>query len=331
MPIRGGFPVGRDGRIHGVFRHTPSTLRSSMVSPNLQNIPRGDDSEIQQWVKAMFVAAPGHIFVARDFGGIEAILVGREAGSRDYIKLARSDVHSYFTAMNLIRRGILTKADEPQLSWSEKDLKEYGQRVIKARFNAERNIGKRCIHAGNYRVGSTKLHEEYPMWFPRVKDAAQVLGFYYEVFPAISQWHEQLCLRVDKDAVVRNSFGHTHRFYQVLSWSKRDGKWDWEYGDDAKRLIAFGPQSDAAFVGKRALKRCYYDYPETMARWLRLFIHDEIFTECPTDRADEAASILQFEMEKPVPEMIIDPAWGWGNCLSIASEGKRGFSWDKMK
>lgn len=327
--IVGGFPVGRDGRVHGVFRHSPSTLRSSMVSPNLQNIPRGDDSDIQKLVKQMFVAEPGMVFVKRDFSGIEAQLVGVEAGDKDFLRLAKIDIHSYFTGHNLIRQGVLTHDDEPSLGWSDADLKAYGK-MIKKRFDAERNIGKRCIHAGDYRVGPKKLQEEYPHWFPKVKDAAEVLSFFYEVFPSINQWHERLCRQVDRSAVVINAFGHTHRFYQVLNWEKRGADWIWSYSDDSKRLIAFNPQSNAALIGKRALKKCYYDYPESVGRWLRLFIHDEIFGMCPKERQDEMDSILQFEMEKEIPEIRLDPTWGFGDYLRIESEGKAGPSWDDM-
>lgn len=328
--IEGGFPTGRDGRVHGHFRHTPSTLRSSMVSPNLQNLPRGDDSEVQKWVKAMFVAPYGHTFRARDFSGIEAQLVGVHANSKDFLRLAKIDIHSYFTAHNLYRMGVLTAADLPDLKWSDADLKRFGKEVIKKRFEAERNIGKRCIHAGDYRVGPRKLHEEYPHWFRSVKEAAAVLKFFYEIFPEIDKWHERICLQVDKTSVTRNSFGHVHRFYRVLDWEKRDGKWDWSYGDDAKRLIAFGPQSDAAFIGKRALKRLYYNYQDTVARWLRLFIHDEIFCEVLKKYADECDAILKLEMEQPIPQIKLDPAWGFGDFLVIESEGKGGDSWDTM-
>jgi hypothetical protein len=107
--------------------------------------------------------------------------------------------------------------------------------------------------------------------------------------------------------------------------------WNWNYGDDAKRLIAFNPQSNAALIGKRALKNCYYNYPDSMAYWLRLFIHDECFCECPLERADEADAILKYEMEQPIPEMRLDPSWGMGDLLTIGSEGKRGLSWATME
>lgn len=330
--IVGGFPVGRDGRIHPHFRHTPSTLRSSCVAPNLQNVPRGDPKDpdaIQNLVKAMFVSAPGTTFLERDFSGIEAVLVGYHATDRNYIKLAKTDIHSYFTAYNLNRIGVLPNADLPQLSWSDADLKG-SLAGIKKRFKTERDIGKRCIHAGNYRVGPGKLHEEYPEWFPKVKDAAQVLAFYYELFPLINKWHERICLQVDKTAVTRNSFGHAHRFYQVLAWEKRGQEWTWSYSDDAKRLIAFGPQSDAAFIGKRALKRMYYEYPESIAKWLRLFIHDSVLLEIPVEQLEWADREIGAIMEAPVPELPLPAEWQMGDHLTMGSESKRGVCWGQM-
>jgi DNA polymerase I-like protein with 3'-5' exonuclease and polymerase domains len=301
-----------------------------MVNPSLQTMPRGDDSEVQKLVKQMFVAPPGHIFVARDFAGIEAVLVGIEANSQRFTRLARLDIHSYFTAHNLYRQGVITAADLPDLKWSDADLKGYGK-GIKARFEPERNIGKRCIHAGNYRVGPKLLHETYPRWFTTVKAARDVLNFFYDVFPEIDKWHERICHQVDKAPAIRNAFGHVHRFYSVLNWKKKFGKWEWDYGDDSKRLIAFRPQSNAALIGKQALKRCYYEYPDTMARWLRLFIHDENLCEAPIERSDEADEILKVEMEKPIPEMPLDPNWGFGAYLSIQTDPKRGLTWATMK
>jgi uracil-DNA glycosylase family 4 len=331
--ITGGFPVGRDGRVHGTFRNTPSTLRTSMVSPNLQNLPRGGSSadDIQRLVKAMFVASAGNTFVARDFSGIEAQLVGVHANDRDFLRLAKVDIHSYFTAHNLYRLGKIPFADVPQLNWSDKDIADYGKQVIKARFNTERDIGKRCIHAGNYRVGPTKLQEEYPEWFSKVKEAAAVLSYFYEVFPSINKWHERICRQVDKDTIYRNSFGHIHRFYSVLKWERVNGEWDWSYDDDSKRLIAFGPQSDAAFIGRLALKRVFNNYPDTVGRWLRLFIHDELFCEAPEHRAEECDMVLKFEMEKQIEAIPLPDSWGFGRYLSIESEGKVGNCWATMK
>lgn len=326
--IEGGFPVGRDGRVHGHFRNTPSTLRTAMVSPNFQNLPRGGNGEAyQNLVKAMFVASAGKIFWEFDFSGIEAVLVGYNAGSRDFYRLAKIDVHSYFTAHNLYRLGLITGQDLPDLKWSDADLAGCLS-LIKKRFKAERDIGKRCIHAGNYRIGARKLSEEYPEWFPKPKDASTVLGLFYEIFPEIDGWHSRICQQVDKTCWHKNSFGFIHRFYQTLRWERHGTEWSWDYGDDAKRLIAFGPQSEAAFIGKRALKVLHFETP--IRDDLRLFVHDSILGESNLSDMDRVNELVPSIMGRPVPEMPLDPSWGQGEFVTIGVEGKIGTCWGEM-
>jgi hypothetical protein len=36
-------------------------------------------------------------------------------------------------------------------------------------------------------------------------------------------------------------------------------------------------------------------------------------------------------MERPNPDMPLDPAWGMGSFLSVATEGKQGVAWSSMK
>jgi DNA polymerase I-like protein with 3'-5' exonuclease and polymerase domains len=299
-----------------------------MVAPNLQNLPRGDDSDVQKWVKQMFVAPAGWTFWERDFSGIEAVIVGVHATSRDYYRLAKIDVHSYYTAFRLNSVGKLPTIDLPDLKWSDDDLIRYLS-GIKKRWGPERTVGKRCIHAGNYRVGPKVLHESYPIWFPRQKDAAMALGLYYEVFPAIPAWHERICKQVDKTCWAKNSFGHIHRFYHILSWKRRGTEWIWDYGDDAKRLIAFGPQSDAAFIGKRALKTLYNETP--VRADLRLFIHDSILGESRLDKWEEMDYICKTIMEQPVQELPLPASWNLGSHCKIGTEGKHGTSWGDMR
>lgn len=301
-----------------------------MVNPSLQTLPRGDDSEVQKWVKQMFVAPEGYLFCEADFSGIEAVLVGYHAGSREFMRLAKIDVHSYYTAYNLHRQGILPFSDLPQLSWSDADLKSYGKEVIKKRFEAARNIGKRCIHAADYKASASKLLLEYPLWFKNVKEAQASINIVYDLFPEIQKWHSRICLQVDKSAIIRNSFGHVHRFYQALKWTKKAGEWDWDFGLDACRTIAFAPQSDAAFIGRAALKRMYYNYPDTLGRWLRLFVHDSVITECLKSEVDTSRELMHYEMTKPIVEMPLSPSWNLGEFVQIDVESKQGPSWADM-
>ena len=337
--VVGGFPVGEDGRVHGAFTHNPSSLRLSMVDPNLQNIPRGTDSEVEKWVKECFVAPAGYEFWACDYSGIEAVLVGYFAGSARYVRLAKLGVHA-FLASHILGRP----AD---VGWSDADL-----RTAFAEVKLNKSIydkAKRTVHASNYMVMPAKLTYEYPEVFPTPKDAAKLQSLYFDLFPEIREWHQDLCLRVDgtkkrKGEVddpwtlgvchVINPFGYVHRFYNVLNWEKVeiDGKEEWvhSYGEDAKRLVSNLPQSTGAAILKKATKRIWTEYPE-VGDTLRLLIHDEIFGEAKDKKVEECLAVSKKIMEEPIEELPLDPKWGMGTHLTIGTEGKRGKTWATMK
>ena len=75
--VVGGIPVGRDGRVHTLFTHNPSTLRFASQNPNLQNLPRPnprDPSDISNLIRGMIVAQRGNMLVCDGFfSGIEAV------------------------------------------------------------------------------------------------------------------------------------------------------------------------------------------------------------------------------------------------------------------
>lgn len=344
MNIIKGFPTGADGRVHGTFTHNPSSLRLSMVDPNLQNIPRGVDSEVERWVKECFSAPEGSLFWARDFSGIEARLVGYFAGLRDYYILAGLGVHA-FLASHILGRPA-------ELSWGDDQLKAYFKEIKKEKSIYDK--AKRTVHASNYMVTPKKLTIEYPEVFPTVKSAASLQDLYFDLFPGIRKWHKELCHRVDgtkkrsADQVegsidpwtlgvchVVNPFGYVHRFYNVLDWDRVElpnGQHEWfsSFGEDAKRLISFFPQSTAAAIIKRAAKLVWYDYPD-VGQTLRLLIHDEMFGEAKEGDIDHCLEVSRVVMEAPIPELPLDPTWELGEYVTVGSEAKVGRTWATMR
>lgn len=331
-------PVDADGRIRTTFAHTPSTLRLSSVEPNLQNIPRGGG--VESYVKEIFKTPEGFVFWERDYSGIEAVLVGYFAGSAKYIRLAKLGVHDYL-ASHIIGRPA-------EVSWDDIKLGSY-LRDIKKNFKAEREVAKRCIHGGNYMMTARRTAELYPDYFPTVKKAAELQELYFGVFPEIRKWHRNLCERVDgtkrrkadpNEAIpdpwtlgvcfAQNPFGYTHRFYDVLHWQKINGEWYSEYGEDAKRLVAFLPQSTAAAIIKKSAKKLFNEYP-WVGDTLRLLIHDSMLGECRDDELEMCLKVSADVMERPIEELPLDPAWGMGDYLTIGSEAKFGKSWGSMK
>lgn len=323
-----------------------------MVDPNLTNIPRpGGADDIETWVKDCFVCEPGSLFWARDFSGIEAVLVGYFAGSPSYIRLAKRDVHSFYTAYALnALDGRVSANDLPELSWSDDRLFSRLSE-IKKEFKHDRNsLYKHLVHGANYlqspRGARDKIFQDTDTYHD-LKLVSRVMGIYFELFPEIRAWHRDLCARVDGTkrrrseagekvdpfslgvCYAQNPFGYVHRFYNVLDWEKVGSDWISSYGEDAKRLVSFLPQSTAAAIIKRAAKKLWYSYP-WIGETVRLLIHDEILGESKEGLIDQCLRVSQEVMEEEIEELPLDPTWRMGSYLSILTEAKVGPVWSTM-
>jgi hypothetical protein len=345
MRVAGGIQVGADGRVHTTFGHNPSSLRLCSFDPNLQNIPRGGGG-VENWVKEFFVAPEGYVFWERDFSGIEARLVGWFAGSSSYVRITGIDVHSFYTAYALnALDGRISGNDLPSIDMPDDQLRRR-LAEIKSEFKAERNnLYKHLVHGANYlqtAEGAQKhIFKETGQAFD-IRVIRKVMGVYFELFPEIKAWHHSLCEHVDgmkrsddeaRDHLgvcyARNPFGYVHHFYNVLNWEKVDGKWYSSFGEDAKRLVSFLPQSTAAAIIKQAAKRIFYEYP-WVGKTLRLLIHDSILGEAADGDVEQCLRISQEVMETPIRELPLDPTWGMGEYLVIGTEAKVGKSWGEM-
>lgn len=334
--VRGGMPVGRDGRVHTTLSHNPSTLRSASQNPNLQNLPRpqGPDDPATL-IRNLFVAGSNNVLYARDYSGIEGVLTGYFAGAPNYIRLAKQDVHSFYTAWALYQTepGRLSYNDLPQLSWDDDKLfSRLGE--LKKEFNYERNnLYKHLVHAANFGQGAkgaadTILRMSGKEVSPFV--IGKVMDVYYDLFPEIKQWHKSMLAQVDKDGYLRNPFGYVHRFFRPYEWEMVDGKWEKSPGADANRIYAFLPQSTAAGIIKDAMLTLWHDHYEDAGQFMRLLIHDEVFFEAPISIIDQLDPLVKKVMETPNQCLKMPATWGMGEHLAIQTEEKIGPNWGSM-
>jgi uracil-DNA glycosylase family 4 len=344
--VVGGLPVQADGRCHPTITNNPDTLRTSMVNPNLQQIPHGGG--LQSLVKSMFVAPPGSAFWEIDYTGIEAVLVGYFARSPQLIRLARMGVHDYVNAHALHHLDkVIPASDLPQLDWDDDTLRA-SLRQFKQDFPKERFVRKRLVHGHHYMMGPFKAQEVLLKELNRVipiKDIKAFFQFYDALFPEITRWQQQLCLRVDGtestsdpglgiDAGagwVRNPSGMLHRYFRVLNWTRvADESWTWTYGPSAKALIAFNPQHAAAAIGRRAV-RAVAQHSPTALRALRLFIHDSLVGECAITALPHIIETVARIMQQPVPWLPLPAEWEMGTHLAIDVEAQWGPAWDRLE
>lgn len=286
------------------------------------------------------MAPKGSLFWERDFSAIEAVLVGYFAADPTYIRFAKLGVHAYL-ACNILGQPV-------DLNQTDKDLKTIFA-AAKAEHPLVYDTAKRIVHGSNYMMTPTKMWLEYPETFKSSKAAAALQERYYGLFPSIQKWHRELSYRVDGTkrrkqddpsssidpwslgvCYAQNPFGYVHKFYNVLDWEKVNGEWFSSYGEDAKRLVSFLPQSTAAAIIKQKGKALFNDHP-LVGRTMRLWIHDSILGEDREEFIDHCLAVSKSVMESPILELPLDPTWGMGDYLSIGTEGKVGPTWATMK
>lgn len=335
--IKGGMPMGPDGKGHTTYTHNPSTLRLSCAF--FHQLPRPDKKHPENpinWPRRIVVAGEGNTFTARDFSGIEAVLVGYEAKDPAYIRLAKMDVHSYYTAYAIyeLEPHRILSSELPELHWSDEKLAEC-LAGIKARFGEDRNsLYKHLTHANNFgqmaKGAQEKILKETNVLY-HVDKIDKVQRVYRSLFRTIPTWHDAVREEAFDKGYLRNAFDYVHHFNHVYKWMKPYGKWERKPGEDSEAVLAFRPQSNAAAIIKEAMLRLYFDHFDEVGQYLRLQVHDELFLEVPRDRREAVDKILQMEMERSIPQMPLPAAWNMGTHLSILTEPKHGDVWGTMK
>ena len=216
--IKGGLDIEKDGAIHTCYTHNPSTLRSAAQNPPLQQLPRtsNDKTAPGNIIRNLIMAREGHTFLARDYSGIEAVLVGWFARLPDYIRLAKMDVHSFYTAYALNQLDGRVKANDlPLLSWDDDKLSKR-LKEIKGEFSTDRNnLYKHLVHGcvtGDHEVLTTEGWKRFDV---------------LEDDDKVAQWENGVITFVTPERVVRQPWNgdlHTWRAHSLSISMTRDHK-----------------------------------------------------------------------------------------------------------
>lgn len=342
--LRGGMPVGKDGRIHTQFGRDASTLRFTSEDPNLQNLPRPnpkDPNDLVNIIRNLVIADGASVLYARDYSGIEAVLTGYFALDPRYIRLAKRDVHTYYTVYALyeLEGGArIQAADLPDLDWGDERLFPYLE-SLKSRFKPERNnLYKHLVHAANFMQGAkgaqAKIFSETGIEYP-VSTVQKVMDVYYALFPKIKQWHKNVLDEAEKDGYLRNPFDYIHRFSRVYEYENHYGIWQKKPGIEANQVVAFKPQSTAVAIITEAILELFENRFEEAGQYLRLQVHDELLFEILRTEWERVNPIVKQVMERPIPQMPLPSSWGMGPFLNVLTEAKVDLAtpsrWGNMK
>lgn len=289
------WPTDEAGRVHTTYTFNPSTWRTSSKNVNLSNIPKRN-KELAPLFRKTIIAAPGHVLLEIDSSAIEAVLVGFNAGDQDYIRIAKAGIHGFVSShrMALMDGG---RGIDPKLPFAE--LRR-ACRKMKKEFPVEYEDAKRGNHAVNYLLSGFGLNDEYPDTFPTVRAGNQFIEFYHALFGGkIKQWQQATVERAHKETYLENHFQYRHYFYSVYQFDKRVN--DWRLGDDAKRAVAFVPQSDAAAIQRE--EQIAIDEIEGLRDWPLLCTYDSLTFEIPVNEVRWASRELHRILTLPYAEL----------------------------
>lgn len=280
-----------DNRVQTVIGHHPSTWRKSSRAYNLQNIPKRSD--IADEFRRMIVAPPGHVIMEGDSSAIEAVLVGYFAGSQRLMNLSRAGIHDWFNA------HVHGDHFSPNLPLDE--LRTLCKQAKRTYSKESREVAKRVVHLSNYKGTPERMQDEYPEEFATVAVARKLQNLYLDTEPGhdLQRWWKNTLDRAAHDRYLTNPFGMRHRFFHVYGWDRKRNCA--VLGDDAKRAIAFLPQSTASAIQDVVLHDLYYN--TEFKQWLRLPIHDSGLSYVPVEKATDAARVMYAAFTQEFPEL----------------------------
>lgn len=280
-----GFAPNALGKIHTTYTFAASTGRLTSRAVNLQNVSHRSENEWAEQIRRMIVPRPGRCFVEADSAAIEAVLVGYFSGDRAYMERATKGIHAYLACCEL---GMEFTPDNVKRIKNETQFEKLYARK------------KRTVHGVNFGMGPMLMAMNYPHVFRNWKVAQKEIDFYYEVCPLLKEWHGHTQLLAHRQAYLQNPFGYRHYFYDVLH---KDINGKVEEGSDAKRVLAFNPQSTAAAFMREnlAILRDSEWYPDSLPA--NLTIHDALLLEPLLEDAERARDYLLALMNRPIPEL----------------------------
>jgi hypothetical protein len=252
---------GREGRLHPIPTFRPSTMRLSYVSPNITNVvaDKGGKAALAAGFRRCVVASAGCRLLEVDYSGIEAVETGWFSRDPAYIRLARLGVHAYL-ASHLLGRP----AD---LGWSDADLVAYFK-DLKAAHPFVYDQAKRTVHGTNYGLTPYGMANTFPDLYPDEKIASRVQHTYFEICPALPQWHQALRTRAYDTGCLGGPgptlLAEDNSCYKA-GW-KGDSPWShpFEYKHWFWSVIAFKPISEAQKLRRQKARK---PVQEINGRW----------------------------------------------------------------
>lgn len=275
-----------DGRLRTTFLQTgTATGRIASEKPNLQNIPQ--ESSWSEKIRNVFVAEEGWSLASFDYSQLELRLLAHVADGKSLKKAFRNnlDIHA-MTAAEIfgVPEGAVTKE--------------------------QRRIGKTLNFGVAYGMGARAFSQTAGI---ELREAERFIAKYFEKFPSIRRWQEEVKASANRDGFVQNPHGRKRWFPEP--WNGRVA------AENERAAINMPIQSLGADILKKAMidSSHFIKRSEEFKGKIRMIltIHDELLFEIRDDILREViptiAGIMENAESISVPlkiETKVGKRWG---------------------
>ncbi len=256
--------IGEDGRIHTNFNQTITvTGRLSSTEPNLQNIPMR--IELGRLIRKTFLPKEGYEFMDADYSQIELRVLAHMSGDEKLIA-------AYKEAQDIHR---ITASQ-----------------VFHIPFDEVTDLQRRNAKAVNfgivYGISSFGLSQDLSI---SKKEAQEYIERYFETYPKIKEFLDQLVAQAKETGMVTTMFGRIRPVPELSSSNFMQRSF-------GERVAMNSPiQGTAADIIKIAMIRVHDRLiKEGLSSRLILQVHDELLIETALEEEAKVAQILEEEM-----------------------------------
>ncbi len=263
----------KTGKVHTSFSQViTATGRLASSNPNLQNIPAdGDGLGLQ--VRAAFKPDPGYIFLSADYSQIELRVLAQLSGDQHLIQAFRDnlDIHAQTAA------------------------KIFGV-AITAVTKEQRQLGKRINFSVLYGLTAFGLAKDLDL---DLKDAKAYIATYFEQYPEVSTWMDQVVAETEKLGYVETLWGRRRYIPEIYEKNKN------LYNLGRRLAINTKAQGTAAEIVKLGMLAVHKQLKQAnLGAKILLQIHDELLIMVPIQEIQVTAALVAAALEGVVAWQI---------------------------
>ncbi len=251
----------RESRVHTHFLQTgTATGRLSSKDPNLQNIPVR--SPLGRSVRSAFVAKEGYTLVSIDYSQIELRLL------------------AHFSQDEALKEAF-EKDEDIHLATA---TKLFGEQEAKAKRNFAKSINFGLL----YGMGSRKLSDELKI---STKEAKEIIESYFQAFPTVKSYLEQIQEQVKRDGFVTTLLGRR----RVFNYDDAPPVQKASILRESVNTVFQGSAADLIKLSMLELDTLILE--ESLDAFMLLQIHDELIFEIAQNKAQKLADRFRYIME----------------------------------